>query len=158
MTDAATQTPPHRAKPLARLATHRGLDLAQFRLLSIEAFQPCMAAVRAFAHYGKGSTLDATPVVSKQGQRISPYLVLNRQINAACQMSRAAEGNATLDQQLARACILRQVQKIYEAGMNNHLERDDIKRLRDAAIADEAARFGLGNKKTVKAQAKRNAT
>jgi hypothetical protein len=135
-----------RAKTLAKIAERQGFDLACVRLLSIEAFKPCMEAVQQFACYGKGSSLDADPVISKKGQRINPYIVMNKQVNAACQIEKADDPNATLDQRLARANILFRVAKTLSSGMNNKLEREDVKRIRDAAIAEEATRFGLGNK------------
>ena len=148
MTETApTPTAPKaRAQTVAQVEQRQGTDLAPVRLLNIEAFKPCMEAVQKFARYGKGSSLDETPVVSKKGQRINPYLVLNRQISAACQMDQADDPGATFRPRLARANFLFRVAVTLEIGMDNHLEREEVKRIRDAAIAEEAARFGLGNK------------
>lgn len=147
MTDYQISTlPKSRRRKLANVATRQGVDIAHLRLLDIEAFRPCMDAVQRFSTYGKGSSLDDTPVVSKKGQRINTYLVHNKQFNAACQMASADDPNTTFAQRLARTNMLYRVAQIYKDGMENHLEREDIKRLRNTAIAEEAARFGLGNR------------
>lgn len=147
MTDYQISTlPKSRRRKLASVATRQGVDIAHLRLLDIEAFRPCMDAVQRFSTYGKGSSLDNAPVVSKKGQRINTYLVHNKQFNAACQMASADDPNATFAQRLARTNMLYRVAQIYQDGMENHLEREDIKRLRNTAIAEEAARFGLGNR------------
>lgn len=138
--------PPSRERKLASVAKQQGTDIAHLRMLDIEAFRPCMDAVQRFAAYGKGSSLDADPVVSKKGQRINTYVVHNKQFNAACQMDSADDPNATFAQRLARTNMLYRVAQVYQDGMENHLEREDIKRLRNTAIAEEAARFGLGNR------------
>ncbi len=88
MTDYQISTlPKSRRRKLANVATRQGVDIAHLRWLDIEAFRPCMGAVQRFSTYGKGSSLDDTPVVSKKGQRINTYLVHNKQFNAACQVN-----------------------------------------------------------------------
>jgi len=136
-------------KSITKLEQAQGTDVAHLRVLSIEAFKPCMDAVQKFSVYGKGSTLLETPVVSKKGQTINPYLVLNKQINAACQMEKADDPNASLRQRLARTNILFAVAETLSNGMDSQIEREEVKRIRDAAITEEASRLGLGNKKSV---------
>lgn len=107
MTDHQISTlPKSRRRKLANVATRQGVDIAHLRLLDIEAFRPCMDAVQRFSTYGKGSSLDDTPVVSKKGQRINTYLVHNKQFNAACQMASADDPNTTFAQRLARTNML----------------------------------------------------
>ena len=115
MTDYQISTlPKSRRRKLASVATRQGVDIAHLRLLDIEAFRPCMDAVQRFSTYGKGSSLDNAPVVSKKGQRINTYLVHNKQFNAACQMASADDPSATFAQRLARTssgCAIRPLPK-----------------------------------------------
>ena len=147
-------TPKSREGRLVKIAESQGLAIAHLRSLAMEAFWPCMDAVQQFSVYGGGSSLESDPVISNKGQRINPYIVQNKQFNAACQMASADDPNASFSQRLARTNMLYRVAQVYKNGMENHLEREDIKRLRNAAIAEEAARFGLGNRSSQRKERK----
>lgn len=137
----ASSMPTTRARTLARIAAQSGQDIAHVRLLGIEAFKAMTDSVQRY--------LDRFATTSP-----NLYQTISLQIHAACQMTRADDPTATRRQLIARAACLEKFAEAQDAGLQNGLDKDEIKAARKQAIAETAAFFGLGNKKAVKARGK----
>ena len=132
-----------RARDLAHIARQQGQDIAHVRLLGIEAFQVMTDSVHRYL-----ATFETT----------SPnlYRTLSLQIHAACQMTSAHDPTATRRQLIARAACLEQCAEAQDEGLRNGLDQEQIKALRQKAIADTAwkpsdARPGVGGRRAMSA-------
>lgn len=121
----------------------QGDDLGlQLHQITMEAYKPAMDACRLYLEiYGSGSP--------------NFYMTRNKQVAAACQMNGINDPSATRKQRLAAATCYEMIHESIMRCIELGLSKEDTKKTLNEAIEKAAAFFGLGNKKAVKARAKR---
>lgn len=135
-------TPAPAAEPAHSPATtgSRRCSNGAIELLRLDAYKPAMDALKAY-------------LVIHGSSSPNLYRTRNKQVLAACQIASASD--ATPRQILAVATCYQKMEEAILFGLEHQLDKEDIKRLINEAIASAAAFFGLGNKQTIKARSKK---
>lgn len=136
-----TTTPEPTAKPAQSPAPtdNRRCSHGAIELLRLDAYRPAMDALKAY-------------LVIHGSSSPNLYRTRNKQILAACQI--ASPNDATPKQILAAVTCYQKMEEAILFGLEHHLDKEDLKRLINEAIASAAAFFGLGNQKAIQRRTK----